>query len=105
MTESILYILVFVFLFMFLCLPKSFVFLVCLHSVNFSLFERNRFVEQRRPTAPFQQPPSFGRPCLGQLFVFVFQFLITSVAVNVSLSGFLAVLGCLRQSHTLRNAR
>ena len=104
MTESILYILVFVFLFMFLCLPKSFVFLVCLHSVNFFLFEGKRIVQQRRLTAPFQ-PPSFGRPCLGQLFVFVFQFLRTSVAVNVFLSRFLVVLGCMRQSHTLRNAR
>ena len=90
---------------MFLCLLKSFVFLMCLHSVNFFLFEGKRIVEQRRLTAPFQQPPSFGRPCLRQLFVFVFQFLITSFAVNVSLSGFLVVLGYMRRTHTLRNAR
>ena len=94
------------FSFMFLCLFKSFVFFICLHSVNFFLsFEGKRIVQQRRLTAPFEQPPSFGRPCLGQLFVFVFQFLITSVAVNVSLSGFLVVLGCMRPTHTLRNAR
>ena len=92
---------------MFLCLLKSFVFLICLHSVNFFLsFEGKRIMEQRRLTAPFEQPPSFGRPCLGKFFVFVFQFLITSVAVNVSLSGFLVVLGCMMgQTHTLRNAR